>query len=321
MRKAEKNNTAANRQEALKELTEQLEQSIRSFMSGETYRNFLSKMSRFHSYSLNNQLLIAMQRPDATLCASYSAWKKQGRQVKKGEAGIKIICPAPYKAQVLEDIIDPKTEKPEHMEDGSTRQAVVEKIIPFYKIGYTFDVSQTEGEPLPELTKKLEGDLDNTQKDLKDALLQICPVPVHFKPIPGNANGYYNLMQKEIVIDSTLSEKHALKTLIHEMAHAKLHDNDIPDAPQDSSTREIQAESIAYVVCHYFGLDTSDFTFGYISGWSSGKDTLELKNSLETIRSTSNDIISDAEQFLEKIRTQKHITLPSEPIICKGRCR
>lgn len=298
MQKTETQQTAKNRQEILNDLTEQLEKSVQGFMDGEKYKSFLSSMAKFHSYSLNNQLLIHMQKPDSTLCASYTTWKKFDRYVKRGQKGIKIICPSPYKMQTLQTVRDPKTGKPELLADGSKKKEMVEKVIPFYKVGYTYDISQTDGEPLPEVTTRLEGDLDSRQNRLKAALLEISPVPIHFQPISGETNGYYDLTKKEIVVDSSLSEKYSLKTLIHELAHALLHDTSIKDAPRDSPTREVQAESVAYVVCQYFGIDTSDYSFGYISTWSSGKNTEELKKSLEVIRSTSNDIIAKAEQKL-----------------------
>lgn len=241
MQKTESQQTGKNRQEILNDLTEQLEKSVQGFMDGEKYKNFLSSMARFHSYSLNNQLLIHIQKPDSTLCASYTTWKKFDRYVKKGEKGIKIICPSPHKTQTLRTVRNPKTGKPELLADGSKKKEVVEKVIPFYKVGYTYDISQTDGEPLPEITARLKGDLDSRQNGLKAALLEISPVPVHFRPISGEANGYYNLTQKEIVVDSSLSEKHSLKTLIHELAHVLLHDSSIKDAPRDSPTREVQA--------------------------------------------------------------------------------
>lgn len=313
----------------LKEITEQLEKSVKEFMEGDKYKNFLAHMAKFHTYSLNNQLLIASQRPDATLCASYNGWLSQHRYVKKGEKGIKIICPVSYKTQHLKDVIDPDTKKPKLHPDGSRQQEIEERVHMSFKVGYTYDVSQTDGEPLPEIARQLEGDLDDSQKELKEALLQVCPVPVSFQPIKGSANGYYNLESKEIVIDSNLSERHTLKTLIHEMAHALLHDKDTaPDAPADSSTREVQAESIACVVCQYCGLDTSDYSFGYISGWSSGKDTQELRASFETIRNTSNDIITKAEAALTQMRAPKpdltenlsETLSEALPKIHKGRC-
>lgn len=267
--------TNENREEKLRELTEKLQESVRDFMDGPKYKAFLKQMAQFHSYSFNNQLLIAMQRPDATLCASYAGWRAQNRQVKKGEKGIKIICPAPYKVSYLKDKIDPATGQPELLADGTPKKEKAEKTITYFKIGHTFDVSQTEGEPLPEIMHPLDGSLD---------------------------------------------EQHKLKTLIHEISHAMLHDTSIPDAPKDASTREVQAESIAYVVSNFFGLDTSDYSFGYIAGWSSDKKVTELKSSLETIRNTSNDIITKAERALSQ--TSAVTRKETEPVLdaVKRRC-
>lgn len=318
-----KNNTTdtkkPSRQEKVQALSEDLEKSIHEFMNGEKYMTFLSSMSKFHTYSLNNQLLIARQRPGATCCASYTTWNRLNRQVRKGESGIKIFCPAPYKSTVLRDAKDPATGKPCLLPDGSHKKEAVERIIPYFKVGYVFDISQTDGEALPEIANELTGDLDSSQKELKDALLKICPVPVTFRPIEGEAHGFYRRDTKEIVVDSTLSEKQSLKTLIHEMGHAMLHSTDIPDAPGDVSTREVQAESVAYVVCKYFGLDTSDYSFGYIAGWSSGRKTKELKASLETIREASNSMIDQASAVLEKARAAKQ-PLEQTAKAVQGRC-
>lgn len=278
-------------------------------------------MARFHSYSLNNQLLIAMQKPDSTLCASYTGWKKHERYVKPGEKGIKIICPAPYKIQTLQNKRNPKTGETEYLADGSPKLEMVEKLVPAYKVGYTFDISQTEGKDLPKITRPLEGNLDTQQKNLLNALQEISPVPVSFQSIEGSANGFYSLDQKKIVVDDRLSERQTLKTLIHELSHALLHNTDIPDAPKDSPTREVQAESVAYIVCQYFGIDSSEYSFGYIAGWSSGKEVSELKDSLEVIHTTSNSIISK----IELVLAQKNISVQTakETInntISIGRC-
>ena len=313
-------NHETDRQKLIDELTEQLETSITEFMDSEKYKSFLQKMAQFHSYSLNNQLLIAIQKPDATVCASYAGWRAQNRQVRKGEKGSKIICPAPYKVSYLKDKIDPATGQPELLADGTPKKEKAEKTITYFKIGHTFDVSQTEGEPLPEIMHPLDGSLDKQQQKVLDSILSMSPVPVTFEPIPGSANGFYSLAEKRIVVDASLSEQHKLKTLIHEISHAMLHDTSIPDAPKDASTREVQAESIAYVVSSFFGLDTSDYSFGYIAGWSSGKEVKELKSSLEVIRNTSNDIITKAERALSQ--TSAVIKKETEPVLdaVKRRC-
>ena len=252
MKKEYSNSEKIDKKEALKEITEQLEKSIHEFMNGEKYKNFLNQMSKFHSYSLNNQILIAIQRPEATICASYSGWKSQGRQVKAGERGIKILCPAFYKKEKIKDVIDPTTGKPFLLPDGNIKREIVEVTIPHFKIGHTFDVNQTEGKPLVELSQQLTGELTDYQKELRDALLQISPVPVSFQPIEGSTNGFYSLAKNEITVDSTLSEKQSVKTLIHEIAHATIHNINIPDAPKDSPTREVQALYSAFQNVNHF---------------------------------------------------------------------
>lgn len=312
--------TTKDKQEVLKDLTEQLEKSIQDFMESEKYKTFLSSMAKFHNYSLNNQILIAVQKPDSTLCAGYTTWQKQNRYVKKGEKGIRIICPAPYKKEYLKDVIDKTTGKPELLPDGKAKQEIVQKVIPFFKVGYVYDISQTEGQPLPEIADILEGDLDEGLKSLKEAMLQVSPVPVRFQPIDGEANGFYSPATGEIVVDSTLSEKQSLKTLIHETAHAILHNPETASSQSTRETKEVEAESVAYVVCQYFGLDTSDYSFGYIAGWSSGKGTPELKASLETIRETSNGIITKTEQILAAKTTLEQTVPQVLPEIHRGRC-
>lgn len=312
--------TTKNRQEVLKDLTEQLEKSIQDFMESEKYKTFLSSIAKFHNYSLNNQILIAVQKPDSTLCAGYTTWQKQNRYVKKGEKGIRIICPAPYKKEYLKDVIDKTTGKPELLPDGRTKQEIVQKVIPFFKVGYVYDISQTEGQPLPEIADILEGDLDEGLKSLKEAMLQASPVPVCFQPIDGETNGFYSPAAGEIVVDSTLSEKQSLKTLIHETAHALLHNPEASSSQSTRETKEVEAESVAYVVCQYFGLDTSDYSFGYIAGWSSGKEVPELRASLENIRNTSNEIISNVEQILIKKETLEQTVSQVLPEVHRGRC-
>lgn len=239
--------TTKDRQEVLKDLTEQLEKSIQDFMESEKYKTFLSSMAKFHNYSLNNQILIAVQKPDSTLCAGYTTWQKQNRYVKKGEKGIKIICPSPYKKEYLKDVIDKTTGKPELLPDGKAKQEIVQKVIPFFKVGYVYDISQTEGQPLPEVTHRLKEDLNSDLKRLKEALLEVSPVPVAFQPVEGSANGFYSPTAGEIVVDNTLSEKQSLKTLIHETAHALLHN---PEASSSQSTRETKEVEALYS-CFY----------------------------------------------------------------------
>lgn len=307
------------RQEKLKALTEQLEKSIQDFMESEKYKAFLSSMAKFHHYSLNNQILIAVQKPDSTLCASYTTWQKQNRYVKKGEHGIRILCPAPYKKEYLKDVIDQTTGKPELLPDGSTKQEIAQKVIPFFKVGYVYDISQTDGQPLPEITNILDGDLDEGLKSLKEAMLQVSPVPVHFQPIDEGANGFYSPATNEIVVDSRLPEKQSLKTLVHEVCHSMLHNPETAGSKSTRETKEVEAESVAYVVCQYMGLDTSEYSFGYIADWSTNKTTPELRASLETIRETSNEIIAKVEQVLAQKESLEQ-TVSALPEIHKGRC-
>ena len=312
--------TKSTRQEKLEALTEQLEKSIQDFMESEKYKAFLSSMAKFHHYSLNNQILIAVQKPDSTLCASYTTWQKQNRYVKKGEKGIQIICPAPYKKEYLKDVIDKTTGKPELLPDGKAKQEIVQKVIPFFKVGYVYDISQTDGQPLPEVMHRLNGDLDSDLKRLKKALLEVSPVPVTFQPIEGSANGFYSPATKEIVVDSRISEKHSLKTLIHEISHAMLHNPEASGSQSTRETKEVEAESVSYVVCQYYGLDTSEYSFGYIADWSTDKTTPELKASLENIRNTSNEIISNVEQILTKEETLEQTVSQVLPEVHRGRC-
>lgn len=217
-------------------------------------------------------------------------------------------------------MIDKTTGKPELLPDGKAKQEIVQKVIPFFKVGYVYDISQTDGQPLPEVTHRLKGDLDSDLKRLKEALLEVSPVPVAFQPVEGSANGFYSPAAGEIVVDSTLSEKQSLKTLIHETAHAILHNPETASSQSTRETKEVEAESVAYVVCQYFGLDTSDYSFGYIAGWSSGKGTPELKASLENIRSTSNEIISNVEQILTKEKALEQTVSQVLPEVRRGRC-
>ena len=251
-------------------------------------------MSKFHNYSFNNTLLIAMQKPDASLIAGFTAWKNQfQRNVKKGEKGIKIIAPSPFKIKQEMEKIDPQTQKPVIGRDGKPVTEEKEITIPAYKVVSVFDVSQTEGKELPDIAvDALTGDVEQ-YSDFFAALEKTSPVPIGFEKIEGGAHGYYHLEDKRIALDEGMSELQTLKTAIHEIAHAKLHDID-RNAPKDEQqprvdrrTREVEAESVAYTVCQHYGLDTSDYSFGYVAGWSSGRELAELKSSLETIRSST----------------------------------
>ena len=297
--------------EKLKEITDRLEQGIAELFDSERYREYLKVMSKFHNYSFRNTVLIAMQKPDASLLAGFSAWKNNfERNVMRGQKGIKIIAPSPYKIKQEMQKIDPHTQKPIIGKDGKPVTEEKEITIPAYKVVSVFDVSQTEGKELPDIAvDELTGDVDR-YKDFFAALEKTSPVPIAFENIEGGSHGYYHLEDKRIAINEGMSELQTLKTAIHEIAHAKLHDIDL-NAPKDEQprvdrrTREVEAESVAYTVCQHYGLDTSDYSFGYVAGWSSGRELSELKSSLETIRSAAAEIINSIDaNFAELQKAQ-----------------
>ena len=295
--------------EKLKEITDRLEQGITELFDSERYKEYLKVMSKFHNYSFRNTVLIAMQKPDASLVAGFSAWKNNfGRNVMKGQKGIKIIAPSPFKIRQEVEKIDPHTQKPIIGKDGKPVTEEKEIKIPAYKVVSVFDVSQTEGKELPDIAvDELTGDVDR-YKDFFAALEKTSPVPIAFENIEGGSHGYYHLEDKRIAINEGMSELQTLKTTIHEIAHAKLHDIDL-NAPKDEQqprvdrrTREVEAESVAYTVCQHYGLDTSDYSFGYVAGWSSGRELSELKSSLETIRSAAAEIINSIDENLAELQ-------------------
>ena len=313
----------------LKEITDRLEQGITELFESERYKEYLRVMSKFHNYSFNNTLLIAMQKPDASLVAGFSSWKNNfGRNVMKGEKGIKIIAPSPFTVKQEVEKTDPQTGKPVIGKDGKPVTEEKEIKVPAYRVVSVFDVSQTEGRELPDIAvDELTGDVDRF-KDFFAALEQVSPVPIGFEKIEGGAHGYYHLEEKRIAIDEGMSDLQTLKTAIHEIAHAKLHDIDL-NAPQeeqkprvDRRTREVEAESVAYTVCQHYGLDTSDYSFGYVAGWSSGKELAELRGSLETIRNTAAEMINAIDghfaelqkaQEKEKAQPQHEDKPPEQP--------
>ena len=313
----------------LKEITDRLEQGITELFESERYKEYLRVMSKFHNYSFNNTLLIAMQKPDASLVAGFSSWKNNfGRNVMKGEKGIKIIAPSPFTVKQEVEKTDPQTGEPVIGKDGKPVTEEKKIKVPAYKVVSVFDVSQTEGRELPDIAvNELTGDVDRF-KDFFAALEQASPVPVGFEKIEGGAHGYYHLEEKRIAIDEGMSDLQTLKTAIHEIAHAKLHDIDL-NAPKeeqkprvDRRTREVEAESVAYTVCQHYGLDTSDYSFGYVAGWSSGKELAELRGSLETIRSTAAEMINAIDghfaelqkaQEKEKAQPQHEGNAPAQP--------
>ena len=289
---------AVDRKQQMKEITERLEQGVKDIFTSEMYTMYLRTMAKFHNYSFNNTLLIAMQRPDATLVAGFQAWKnKFNRYVKKGEKGIQIIAPAPIKEVEEREKIDKDTGLAVLNENGEPEMERMEYVIPRFRVTTVFDVSQTDGEPLPLLEVN---ELTASVKDyalLTAAIEQVSPVPIRFDEIEGEAKGYYSDIEKEICVQTGMGESQTIKTMIHEVAHAMLHNSDLMEQrgeEKDRLTKETEAESIAFTVCSALGIDTSDYSFPYVASWASGKELKELKDSMDTIRLTAAD-------FLEKL--------------------
>ena len=303
------NNTEKQR---VQELTDKLEQGLQDLFNSDSYRNYLSTMSKFHNYSFNNTLLIAMQKPDATLVAGYKAWQKNfERHVNKGEKAIRILAPAPYKIKEERDKIDPVTQELLLDKDGNPQKEEVEITIPAFRAVSVFDLSQTDGKPIPELTaKELLSDVEGYQ-DMIRAVEAISPVPIELEEIAGDSKGYYDREAKRIAVQENMSESQTLKTMIHEVAHSKLHSKEVEQDEQmrkDRNTKEVEAESVAYTVCQHFGVDTSDYSFGYIAGWSSGRDTKELRASMDTIRRTASELITGIEEQLQELQRNREVS-------------
>ncbi|MDD3415800.1 MAG: DUF5688 family protein [Lachnospiraceae bacterium] len=294
------------RDEQLKEITERLEQGVKDLFTSERYVDYLKTMSQFHNYSFNNTLLIAMQKPDATLVAGYQAWQnKFNRHVKRGEKGIQIISPAPIRQREEVEKLDPDTREPVLKDNGQPETEEVEYIIPRFKVASVFDVTQTDGEPLPSLgADELTASVENYDIFMQ-AITAVSQVPIRFDEIEGDSHGYYHNVDKEIVIKQGMSESQTMKTAIHEVAHAKLHDRELmaeQGIEKNQMTREVEAESIAYTVCQHFGLDTSDYSFPYIAGWSSNVDMKELRTSMDTIRHTAGEFIEELSAQLQELQ-------------------
>lgn len=291
-------------------IMQSLESGVEELFTSNRYQEFLKTMAKFHNYSFNNTMLIAMQRPDATLVTSYKNWQSMGRQVMKGEKGITIIAPAPYKKMKEKEVLD-ENQRPIMGTDGKPKTEQVEVTVPHFKAVTVFDIAQTSGEPIqtlaPELLTAAVQDFDSFMQ----AIQKISPVPIRFDEIDGNANGYYHNADKEIVIKKGLSESQTLKTAIHETAHAKLHDREIMESlgvEKDRLTKEVEAESVAYCVCSSFDLDTSDYSFPYIAGWSSSREMKEMKASMDVIRKTAGEMIDQLIEELEIILEEKQKT-------------
>ena len=288
-----------------------LESGVSDFFTSEKYGEYLKTMTKFHRYSFNNTLLIAMQRPEATLVTGYRNWQSMGRQVKKGEKGITILAPAPKKQKKAQALYD-QNQMPVLDEQGNQKYEEVEVVIPRFKATTVFDIDQTEGEPIQtiapeELTEAVQ-DFDLFMQAITD----ISPVPIRFDEIEGSAKGYYDNANKEIVIREGMSESQTIKTAIHECGHAMLHDRDLMLASgikKDRETKEVEAESVAYSVCSAFQIETSDYSFPYIAGWSSGRDMKELRSSMDTIRQTAGKMVDDLTKKLQQLLEEKSLTM------------
>ena len=298
----------------VQEITDKLEKGLKELFESEKYKTYLSTMSKFHNYSFNNTLLIAMQKPEATLVAGYKAWQKNfERHVNKGEKSIRILAPAPYKIKEERDKLDPVTGEMMFDENGMPQKEEVEVTIPAFRAVSVFDVSQTDGKPIQELEAQELLSAVEGYEDFVQALINVAPVPIGFEDIPGDSKGYFHTEEKRIAVQENMSESQTLKTMVHEVVHSMLHNkeinrDDLMEAPaKDRNTKEVEAESVAYTVCQHFGIDTSDYSFGYIAGWSSGKDMKELKSSLDTIRKTASELITGIEGALRELQLNREM--------------
>ena len=308
----------------IKEITAGIEQGIKELFESDRYRKYLTTMSRFHKYSLNNVMLIHSQRPDATLVAGFNKWKNSfGRHVKKGEKGIQILAPTPYKIKVEKEKLDPETKLPMIDENGDPVTEEKEVSIPMFKVVSVFDVSQTEGKPLPQLAYSLSGAVEHYE-EFMEALKRTSTVPIKVEHTDKNVDGFFDLTNQSITIQAGMSEIQTVCAVIHEIAHFRLHNYDhmtevaddgetlLAPAEKDRHTEEVEAESISYAVCQYFGIETSENSFGYIASWSQGKELKELRASLETINRTSSELISGIEKHFQEICKEKGIDLSAE---------
>ena len=285
---------------------------MKELFESEKYKSYLSTMSKFHNYSFNNTLLIAMQKPEATLVAGYQAWQKNfERHVNKGEKAIRILAPAPYKIKEERDKLDPVTGEMMFDENGMPQKEETEVTIPAFRAVSVFDVSQTDGKPIPELEVNELLSTVEGYEDFVQALMNISPVPIAFEDIPGDSKGYFSTAEKRIAVQENMSESQTLKTMVHEVAHSMLHDKEVNqsmDIPvKDRNTKEVEAESVAFTVCQHFGIDTSDYSFGYIAGWSSGRNMKELKSSLDTIRKTASELITGIEGAMQELQLNREM--------------
>jgi len=310
--------------ERLREITDGIEQGIKEMFESEKYRRYLSVMSRFHHYSVNNQMLIYMQRPDATLVAGFNKWKNQfQRHVKKGEKGITIIAPTPFKKKIEEEKLDPDTRMPMLDQDGKVITEEKEIQIPMFKPVKVFDAAQTEGKPLPQLVSSLSGDVKDYDVFM-EALRRTSQVPITVEPMEAGMDGYFHLEKQEIFLREGMSQVQTVSAAVHEIAHSRLHNYEkmteladdgetiLVPAEKGRNTEEVEAESISYAVCQYFGIETSENSFGYIATWSQGKELKELRASLETINKTSSELISGIEKNYREICKERGIDLTGD---------
>ncbi len=305
-----KDNKINTKDDKTKELIAKLESGIKDLYSSENYINYLKTMSKFHNYSISNSILIAIQNPTAKCVAGFNSWKNNfKRTVNKGEKGIQILAPAPYKVELEKQKIDPKTQKPMTDKNGSPIIELIEVTKPCFKVVHVFDVFQTSGEPLPVLANELKAGVENFE-EFYNTLKKLSPFPIKETNITSGSNGYCDPVNKEIAIRDGMSEAQTIKTCIHEIAHSILHANH-EEMNKDSHTREVEAESVAFVVSNYFGIETSDYSFGYIAGWSIDKELKELKSSLDIIQKTANKLITDIEAAYKELQVSKQNMLDS----------
>jgi len=297
--------------ERLKDITDSIEKGIQELFQSDKYARYLQTMSRFHKYSVNNQILIHLQKPDASLLAGFSKWRDQfGRSVNKGEKGIKIIAPAPYKKTIEKEKLDPDTKLPILDDDGKVVVEEKEIKIPIFKPVTVFDISQTDGKPLPQIISNLIGSVENYDVFV-EALRRSSPVPIDFKTIDNNTDGYFSPNDQRITIREGMSEIQTVSAIVHEIAHAKIHNpilfEELPEQNQIKSrrTQEVEAESISYAVCSYYGIETSQNSFGYIAVWSKDKTLSELRDSLETINAASSELITDIDHHYAEITKER----------------
>ena len=295
------------RKQEMDQMAEKLEAGVKDVFQGENYKAYLDFCAKMPRYSINNQILIMMQKPDATMCQSFTGWKEMGRFVKKGEKGIRVMAPAPYKIEREQDKLDGNG-KPMLDADGEPIKEKVEVKVNAFKPVSTFDISQTDGEPVPRLgVDELVGTVEGYET-LMEAIKQASPVPISFENIESGAKGYFHVEENRIAIQEGMSEAQTVKTALHEASHATLHNKEAQNADSDKKTRnqkECEAESVAYVVCQHYGVDTAEYSFPYVAGWSSDKEVPELKASVDTIRRAASDLISKIDERIAELTQSK----------------